>query len=124
VTRSGALQSVLILSTLLTLGCDSWRTYRVPLKPGEQLDQEVAIRLSTEVIHRAGYQPDDFELFPIRKKGEGGLTENPYFGTAPVYPSHGYVMWKSKRPNSVPSGLTVSMEVEDRIAVCKLSRWH
>lgn len=93
----------------------------MPLKAGEQLTQETAIRLSSDVIRQAGYDPNDFELVPIR---EGGAPETRYFGTGPAQPPHGYVSWKNRQPSRGRRGLTVSIEVRDRVAVCKLSWWH
>src|SRR5688572_32413659 len=103
---------LIVLSTVAT-ACDSWRTYRVPLRSGEALNQDVAIRVSTEVIREAGYNPDGFELFPIREK-EPEATR--YFGTSSQYPPHGYIMWKRK---SAPQGegVTISMEVRDGVAI-------
>jgi hypothetical protein len=112
---------LVIACCVFAAGCDSSRTYRVPLRAGEQLNQDAAIRLSLDVIRQAGYDPSDFELFPIR---EDGVPETRYFGTGPAQPPHGYVMWKNKQPSRGRGGVTVSIEVRDRVAVCKLSWWH
>jgi len=120
VRRHRLIQSLLIASTLLVGGCDWWRTYHLPLKEGDRLDQSLAIRLSKEVISQAGYNPTDFELFPI---GENGAPGERYFGTGPALPPHGYVMWRHKAPGTGRKGLTVTIEQKDQVAVCKLSWW-
>jgi hypothetical protein len=116
-----AVRSLVIVCSIFVASCDSWRTYKIPLQSDEKLDQQVAIRLSRDVIRQAGYRPDDFELFPIR---EDGAPETRYFGTGPAQPPHGYVMWKNKQSSRGRRGVTVSIELRDRVAVCKLSWWH
>lgn len=88
---------------------------------GEMLDQAVAIRLSQEVIRRSGNEPKQFELVPLTQDSPG---EPRYFGTSNVGPPHGYVMWRNMQPSRGRRGLTVSIELSDRIAICKLSWWH
>jgi hypothetical protein len=111
---------LVIVCSIVGVGCDSRRTYRIPLAPNEKLDQQIAIRLSREVIRQAGYQPTDFELFPIR---ESAPPEARYFGTGPAQPPHGYVMWKSTQPSRGRFGLTVTIELQDGNAVCTLGWW-
>ena len=106
---------------LLLVACDSWWTYRLPMQAGEELNQAVAMRLSTEVIRQAGYDPADFDLDPVRPDDP---PDRRYFGTGPAQPAHVYVMWKHKHPSQGRLGLTVSIEVRDRIAMYKLSWWH
>ena len=115
------LRCTVIVCSVLSISCDSWRTYRVSLNTGEQLSEDLAIRLSAEVIRQAGYDPSRFELFPIRA---GDSNENRYFGTGPAQPPHGYVMWRHKDPSRGKRGLTVSIEMDERVAVCRLSWWH
>jgi hypothetical protein len=110
-----------IVYGILVASCDPGRTYKIPLQSEEKLDQQVAIRLSRDVIRQAGYQPDDFKLSPIR---EDAPVDTRYFGTGPAQPPHGYVMWKNKRRRQGRRGLAVSIEVRDWVAVCKLSWWH
>jgi hypothetical protein len=91
------------------------------LQDGEVLNQEIAVRISKDVIRAAGYDPNDFELFPIREEWP---PETRYFGTGPAQPPHGYTIWKNRVPKPGQRGLTVSMEVRDRVARCRLSWWH
>jgi len=109
-----------IVGTAVCVACGSSRTYRIPLEASESLNQVVAIRLSEEVIRRAGYKIGDFELFPVR---ENDPPESRYFGTGPAQPPHGYIMWRYK-PGPSGRGVTVTIEMHERVAVCDLDWWH
>jgi hypothetical protein len=112
---------LLLGGIMLAAGCNDGRTYHLALQSGESLDQAAAIRLSREALRQAGHDPNAFELFPIR---EGAPPDGRYFGTGPALPPHGYVLWKKKEPRLGRRGLTVSIELRDRVALCKLSWWH
>jgi hypothetical protein len=72
---------------LCLIGCDSLWVCRIRLQDDEVLNQEVALRVSKDVIRSAGYDPNDFEPFPIREEWP---PETRSFGTGSHQPPHGY----------------------------------
>jgi hypothetical protein len=119
--RFSTIGAGVVLCCLGALSCDHSAVYSLPLQPGEVLNENAAVRLSAHAIRQAGHDPEDFELFPIR---ETGSADERYFGTSHTDPPHGYVMWKMKRPDGQRLGLTVSIELRERMALCKVAWWH